>query len=370
MGAGGTVAAIRTDLLSVPLAFPLREHPFLGQRTQFATLLVRVRSKEGAEGFGYVTAESTAQMAAVERIVESLEPVIVGSAVAYRARTFRRMWQLTAELLHEGAANLAIAAVDTALWDLAGKIAGQPLAALIGAHHDAVPIYASHGLWRHCTLDEIAADGQRLVKEGFTAMKLRIKGESITEDIARVEALRAAVGPDIAILTDALWSMPPARAVRLSRAMAEHDVVWLEDPVAEDDPAGLARVARAEGTPIATGERISRLTTLQGLLDSADIDHLILDLHHLGGITPWLQAAALAEARAIPVSAHIAYEVQQPLLASCLRPGYLEYLPFWDVLYQEPPRPTHGMLATSDRPGLGLDLDEAAIGRLRVRAAA
>src|SRR6185503_17514609 len=99
---------------------------------------------------------------------------LVGSDALRRGFIFDRMWRLTTELLHEGAANLAMSAIDTALWDIAGKQANMPLAQLLGGFHEEVACYASHGLWRHATLAEIEADAGRLVAEGFTAVKLRL----------------------------------------------------------------------------------------------------------------------------------------------------------------------------------------------------
>jgi L-alanine-DL-glutamate epimerase-like enolase superfamily enzyme len=360
-----TITAITTDLLNIPITVPMRDHPFLGQRTRFITLLVRVRTKDGCDGFGYVIAESAKQMGAVAAIVQDLAARLVGSDALRRGFIFDRMWRLTTELLHEGAANLAMSAIDTALWDIAGKQANMPLAQLLGGFHEEVACYASHGLWRHADLAEIEADAERLVGEGFAAVKLRLVGRSVAEDVERVRVLRRALGPDVAIFTDGLWGMRATQAVQLSRALMPYDVAWIEDPVAEDDLPGLARVRAAEGTPIAAGERLSRLTHLDAMLAAEAVDHVILDLHHLAGVTPWLRAAAIAGLRGLPISAHVAHEVQLPLLASCPTAGWLEYFPFWDVMYRNPPRPVGGKLKLQAGPGLGLELDESAIARLR-----
>ena len=176
--------------------------------------------------------------------------------------------------------------------------------------------------------------------------------------------MRDAVGPDVAIMVDALWGLSATEGVRMARALGELDYTWLEEPVREGDFVGLSRVRDVQALPIAGGERISRVAGVAALLPA--VDHVILDAHHLGGITPWLKAAAIVENANLPISAHSHPAVHAHLLAGKRTGAWIEYMPWWNVLFVEPPIPRDGMLHMTSKPGLGLDLDAQAVTRYSV----
>lgn len=361
------IERIETHLLATPLEPPIL-HPFLGARTRFVSLIVLVHTRGGPTGLGYMTGESPRQMAAIGKIVEDLAERLIASGIDARqtALLYDRMWNWTVDLLHEGAATLALAALDIALWDIKGKAAGEPLWRLLGGYRQTVPAYASESLWRHFTIAELEDAGAALVARGFDAMKLRLGNRPVAEDVARAVALRRAVGPDVKIMTDVLWAQRPDEAIRLARAMAdsEADLFWFEEPVRDGDWAGLRRVRDQALLTVAGGERVSTLAQVHALADS--VDHAILDVHHIGGITPWLKAAALLDAADLPISVHIVPEVQAHLVAAQRTGAWVEYMPWWDALYEEPLRAAGGRLTLSDKPGLGLAVSQTALRRLRV----
>jgi L-alanine-DL-glutamate epimerase-like enolase superfamily enzyme len=361
------IARIDTHLVATPLEPPI-VHPFLGARTRFVSLVVEVHNKDGLTGFGYVTGESSRQMAAVGRIVEDLAERLVASGIDARrnALLYDRMWSWTVDLLHEGAATLALSAIDIALWDIKGKAAGEPLWRMLGGARDTVPAYASESLWRHFSIAELEQAGARLVGRGFDAMKLRLGNRPVAEDTARAVALRRAVGPKVKIMTDVLWAQRADEAIRLARALTdtEADIFWFEEPVRDGDWAGLRRVRDQGLITVAGGERVSSLRQIHDLVRS--VDHAILDVHHIGGITPWLNAAALLDVADLPISVHIVPEVQAHLVAARRTGAWVEYMPWWDALYEEPLRPENGRLKLSEKPGLGLELSRTALKALRV----
>lgn len=359
-----TIEKISTRLVSLPLERPIR-HAYLGARTQFATLIVQVYTADGCVGFGYASIESVSMVSAVRSIVQGLAPYMKGQDALRRESLYEQMWQLTVDLLHDGAVNLALAAVDVALWDIAGKQAGLPLWKMLGGFRQSVPAYASWTLWRHMSLSELESEGCDVISRGYRAMKLRLGGgRPLAEDMQRAKALRTAVGPDAIIMVDALWGLSRDEGVRMARGLAELDYAWLEEPVREGDLTGLGRVRAEQALPIAAGERVSRVAGIAALADA--VDHVILDAHHLGGITPWLKAAAAIETYNLPLSAHSHPVVHMHLLAAVRTGAWIEFMPWWDTLFIDPPQPRDGMLHLSDQPGLGLELDEAAISRFTV----
>lgn len=363
--AGSAIERIRTRLVAVPLDEPIL-HPFLGARTQFCTLVVEVWTRDGAKGLGWATFESAKQLAGVAHIIESLVPHLKGRDALLRTELHDLMWNLTVDLLHDGASNLALAALDVAFWDLAGHYAKMPLWKLLGGHHQQVKAYASWNLWRHHSEERLAADAEKLVQDGWRAMKLRMGGSrSFEEDVRRARLLREVVGPDVDLMVDALWGMTPFRGVQTARALGELGYYWFEEPVREGDWQGLADARAAQAVPIAAGERISRLTSVHELVPR--VHHAILDGMHLGGITPFMKAAAILDAHNLPISSHSNPELHMHLLGALRTGNYVEYMAWWAPIYREPPVPVDGRLLLTDKPGLGLELDEDAMQRFAVQ---
>ena len=360
------IERITTRMVSVPLDEPI-VNPFLGSRTKFATLLVQVHSSDGVVGLGYASIESIHMLKAVNEIVQDLAEIVKGQDPLRRAHIYERMWRSTVDLLHDGAVNLALAAIDVALWDICGKQAGQPLWKSLGGFRDKQPVYASWTLWRHHDNDKLQSEAHMLVKGGHRAMKLRLGGgRSLAEDRERATLVRDVVGPDVAILVDALWGLSATEGIQMARMLGELGYAWLEEPVREGDFSGLAQVRAAQALPIAAGERISRMALLRDMIPA--IDHAILDAHHLGGITPWMKAASALETLNLPISSHSHPLIHMHLLASTRTAAWVEYMPWWEVLFVDPPRPRDGAYQMSEAPGLGLVLDEDAIKRFAVHS--
>jgi L-alanine-DL-glutamate epimerase-like enolase superfamily enzyme len=347
---------ITTRIVAVPLDEPII-NPFVGARTQFASLIVEVHASDGTSGFGYASIESARMIRAVQSIIEELDLLIRGMDPMCRSLVYERMWRSTVDLLHDGAVNLAMTAIDVALWDLFGKLASQPLWKILGGFRQRQPVYASWQLWRHQSDERWQQEAERFVRQGFKAMKLRLGvTRSFEEDARRARLVREVVGPDVALMVDALWGLTVNEGIRMARMLGELNYAWLEEPVREGDFAGLAQVRQAQALPIAAGERISRVGQLKELIPG--INHAILDAHHLGGITPWIRAACELESLNLPISAHSHPFTHMHLLASNRCGAWVEYMPWWDVLFEDPPQPVDGAFELSDAPGLGLRLNE------------
>jgi L-alanine-DL-glutamate epimerase-like enolase superfamily enzyme len=354
-----TIERIDTRIVSVPLPEPIR-HPFLGARTKFSSLLLEVHTSDGLTGFGYASIESVRLVSAIDAIMQELAPLLRGLDATRSELVWERMYNLTVDILHDGAANLAMTAIDTALWDIAGKRAGMPLWKMLGGYRESVDTYASWTLWRHMSNAELERETRALVDQGYRAMKLRLGGgRSLAEDRVRARVVREVAGADAVLLVDALWGMTATDGVAYARMLGELGYAWFEEPVREGDFTGLARVRHAQALPIAAGERISRVSHVAQLLPC--VDHAILDAHHLGGITPWLKAAAIVEAANLPISAHSHPLVHVHLLAAKRMGAWLEYMPWWNALFIDPPTPRNGVIAMSEAPGLGLTLDRRAV---------
>lgn len=361
------VAGCTTAVLQVPLEQPLLGTP-LSPISHISCLTLRLQSDEGPWGIGLFSLyndRAVQQLAAMRLLVEDLCQLIAGRRVDGHAALYDALRAAIGELLHEGLAVAAVAMVDMALWDMRARAAGQPLAAFIGARREALPVYASHALQG----DEPAAladDARDLREHGFQAAKISVGSRPLRDEVRRLGAVRQALGADYTMLIDCGRRLTAAEAIHLAGAIRDLDVYWIEDPVAQADVAGLRRVRDETGIPIATGERLSTMSELQRLLELQCLDHLTLDLQRIGGVTAWLAAAGLASAEFVPLSGHGSHEYQAHLAATQPRVGFLEYHPYCERLYNEPPLIRDGKVHLAERPGFGLEFDDAAVATYRV----
>ena len=262
--------------------------------------------------------------------------------------------------------NLAFAAIDMACWDVKAKVANQSLCAYLGAARDRIPAYASGALLRGFSLDVLQATARRLVELGFRQMKLQCGNEPPADSIERARVLRAAIGPDVDLMCDVnqLWSVH--QAIEIGRRLEPYGLYWIEDPTIPDDHPGLARVAAALDTPITAGEYCTGMWAFRHLLEARAVDILMIDLLRVGGITPWLKVAAMAQAFNTPVVSHLLPEIHVQLVAAVSNGLTVEYRPLTRGIFEEIPRLESGALVVPDRPGLGLRLAPEALARYQV----
>ena len=359
------ITQVAVEVVRVPV-----ERPYLADgRTVDANwhVLARITTSDGVEGVGYIVYPRPDLMTTIAAAARELGEHLVGMSVlepeaAWEKLARRGDWVGPGGLLH-----CALAPLDIAVWDASGKTLGQPLHRLLGGYRDRLPTYASDGLWYSLSPADLAASARRHVDDGFTGVKLRLGREATPHaEVRRVEAVREAVGPDVRIMVDIneCWSQTQAR--RGGRALQDAGIAWLEDPVHHLDVAGLADLRRELQVPIAAGEHIYHLDGFRTLLEARAVDVVILDLARVGGVTPWRKIAAIAQAHRVPVCGHVVPEIQVHLLASVPNGHMVEYVPRSAGILTTMPRIEQGELVAPSGPGLGLELDDAAVRRHRV----
>jgi L-alanine-DL-glutamate epimerase-like enolase superfamily enzyme len=238
---------------------------------------------------------------------------------------------------------------------------------LLGGYRDRLPAYASDRLWYSLAPEELAESASQHVALGFRAVKLRLGKEAVPgAEAHRVHAVRRAVGADIRILVDATESWDRAGATHTGRLLQEAGIAWLEDPLHHQDLTGLSQLAEMLDIPIAGGEHLYDLAAFKAVLQQRAVDIAIIDLARVGGITPWRRIAALAQAYQVPVCGHVIPEIHVHLLAAIPHAFMVEYVPRSAAILREMPALVDGYLVAPRAPGLGLELDEAAVKRYRV----
>jgi L-alanine-DL-glutamate epimerase-like enolase superfamily enzyme len=269
-----------------------------------------------------------------------------------------------------GIFNLALSAIDTALWDIRGKALGLPLWKLVGGARERVPSYASGALMRGLALDRLVASAATLKDKGWREMKMQLAlpGETTpAKELDRVCRVREAIGPEISLMCDINQRWRPEQAIEIGRRIEDAGVglFWLEDVTTADDFAGLARVADALATPIAGGEYLWGIEPFRHMVEARSVDVVMIDLVRVGGITQWLKVAGMAEAFNLPVVSHLIPEVHVHLIGAVPNGLTVEYMPWLMPLFKEVPVVQNGELAMPTKPGLGLEFDRFALDRYR-----
>jgi L-alanine-DL-glutamate epimerase-like enolase superfamily enzyme len=359
------ITQVTVSVLRVPV-----DRPYVaGGRTVDANwhVLARITTSDGVEGIGYIVYPRPDLMTTIGHAARELGEHLIGLSVLQPEAAWERLarrgdWVGPGGLLH-----VALAPLDIAVWDAAGKTLRQPLHRLLGGYRDRLPTYASDNLWYSLTPDELATSANAHVQNGFGGVKLRIGKEATPEgEVLRVLAVREAVGPQVAIMVDATesWSLMQAR--RTGRVLQETGITWLEDPVHHLDLAGLGELRRELTVPIAAGEHLYHLDAFRALLNARAVDLVILDLARVGGVTPWRKIAALAQSHRVPVCGHVVPEIQVHLLCAIPNGHMVEYVPRSAGILASMPKVEESQLVAPAGPGLGLALDEKAVQRYQV----
>jgi L-alanine-DL-glutamate epimerase-like enolase superfamily enzyme len=358
------ITHVTTRVLSTPADNPLVVGlPAPTDTREFVAL--ELGTDQGLVGIG-LTFFGGALTPALASAADALARLAIGEDPTRVEAIAARLRRAAAGAGPAGILTLALSAIDMACWDLRGKAVGQSVSALLGGLRDRVPTYASGALMRPHPIDYLAKAGPRLRDQGFRQMKMQCGSEpTVAASVERVRVVREAIGPDVDLMCDInqLWSV--THAVEVGRRVEPYQLYWLEDPVAHDDYAGLARVADALATPIAAGEYHYGIVPFRHLLEARSVDVVMIDLVRVGGITQWMKVAGMAEAFNLPVVSHLLPEIHVHLVAAVPNGLTVEYMPWSLRLFEETPAIEQGQLVVPAKPGLGLAFDRKALERYR-----
>lgn len=308
---------------------------------------------DGLVGQGAVLTLSPGQARAVGHVVGDLGEELVGRPTGDIQDHWDRMWRRLNLTGQCGIGMLALAALDTALWDLAGKQSGLPLYRLWGGSQRTLPVYAQGG-WLVMSAEEVAEEARRFEEQGFRHYKMRAGSRQWREDVRRVGEVRAALRDDTALLVDANQGWSRLEAIQAAAALDELGLYWLEEPIHALDTTGLAGLRAAIKTPIAAGESVFGAEGFRPMIETGAADVLMPDLAHCGGPTGFLRVAVQADGAGLPISSHLYTEVSVHLLAVARNAVLVEYMPgWWDDLYVEDLDIADGVIRPPDRAGTG-----------------
>lgn len=334
--------------------------------TKQETIFVEVETNDGLVGTGYSYTIGTGGRA----VLQLLKTDLLGLLIGEDARRVETLWQKLFWATHAttvGAiTSLALAAVDVALWDLRCKAAGQPLWLLAGGANADVPLYDTEGGWLQVSTDELVAGALESKERGWPGVKLKVGKPRASEDLERLRAVREAVGPDTDIMVDANQSMTYPEAKRRARMFEEVDVFWFEEPLPAEDIKGHARLAASTSVPIAIGESIYSLSHFREYLEHGGAGIVQVDAARIGGVTPWLKTAHLAEAYNVRVAPHFLMELHVSLAAAVPNALYVEHIPQLRAVTTKDIEIRDGKAVPPSEPGVGIPWDRDVVEDRRV----
>ena len=376
-----------TDVERIVVAWPPFERPFwtsLNRLGQVSELVVRVYTDDGIVGIGeahggsmhYVDQHGVAHTSgAGAAVIDGLKPLLLGEDPLDTERLWQKMFALT---FQKGWSQTgwtrqqlmaAIAGVDIALWDIKGKAANLPVYKLLGGYRSRVPCYVTGAYYQDGkTVSDLVEECQGYLVIGYDAIKLKIGGLSVAEDVERVSAVRDAVGADVDIMVDANEGYDVPTAIQAARALEPLGVRWLEEPVHWYDRVdGLRQVADATSIPIASGEQALHRWDARDLVMRGGIKVMQFDCTRSAGITECLKIAGLCAAQNVGLALHHDPQVHGHVVAAVANGEILETFPdsardpIWAELFSVRPEIRDGQMQLLDRPGWGLELNEATL---------
>lgn len=356
---GHTIIDARARLVDVAVETERTDavQSFVKQETIFVDLV----TSDGLSGRGYSYTIGTGGRAVLAMLRDHLLPLLIGEEADRIEAVWFRLFSSTRATTTGAITSLALAAVDTALWDVACKRASLPLWRLAGGFRRDVPLYDTEGGWLHLDTESLVDGALASQRAGLNGVKLKVGKPTGHEDLERLRAVRAAVGRGFDILVDANQSMTSAEAVRRARLWEELDLGWIEEPLPADDIEGHVRLAASTSTPIAVGESMYSVAQFREYLDRGAAGIVQVDVARVGGITPWLKVAHLAEAFNVSVCPHFLMELHVSLVAAIPNGRYVEHIPQLRAITRTEMSIEDGRALAPQTVGLGIDWDDDAI---------
>jgi L-alanine-DL-glutamate epimerase-like enolase superfamily enzyme len=347
----------RVDILQVDLAPKVARSDAIQSFVRQETPIVRITCADGAVGVGYTYTIGTGGSSVVALLRDHLAPRLIGR----EAREIEGIWKDLFFHTHATAVgaitSLALAAIDTALWDLKSRRAAEPLWKAAGGAQRKVPVYTTEGGWLHHSVAQLVDEAQSARAQGFRGAKIKVGRPSIAEDLTRLTRVREAVGDDFAVMVDANQAWTVAEARRRAHAYAPSMLAWLEEPLPAEDLAGHVELAGAATMPVAVGESLYHPSHFREYLERRACSIVQVDCARIGGITPWLKVAHLAETFNAPVCPHFLMELHVSLTAAVPNGAWVEYIPQLDSITSSRITLTDGYAVPPDTPGLGIEWD-------------
>jgi L-alanine-DL-glutamate epimerase-like enolase superfamily enzyme len=346
------------EVLRIDLPPPVPRSDAIQSFVTQETPMVRLTMDDGSQGIGYSYTIGTGGSSVTALLRDHLAPRLIGRDPAQIEAIWRDLMFATHATSVGAITSLALAAIDTALWDWRCRRDGQPLWKAAGGAKQRIPVYTTEGGWLHMSTDAIVRETVAAQEAGFKGAKIKVGLAHVSDDVARLKAVRAAVGAGFEIMIDANQCFTLSEALRRAPRYADLGVAWFEEPLPADDLVGHQRLAAAsavQGLPIAVGESLYSPSQFAAYIQSGAASIIQVDVARIGGITPWLKVAHMAECHNLMVAPHFLMELHVSLTGAAPNASWVEYIPQLDAVAACGVAIEDGHALAPDTPGLGIE---------------
>ena len=353
----------KIDILQVDLPPKVKRTDAIQSFVTQETPMVRLHTDDGRIGTGYSYTIGTGGSSVVALLRDHLCPRLIGRDPALIEQIWKELFFATHATAVGAITSLALCAIDMALWDLKCLGSGLPLWKEAGGAQMSVPLYTTEGGWLHIDTPALVDDALAAKAAGFGGCKVKVGRPHVSEDVARLAAVRDAVGPGFEIMVDANQAFTMPEAIRRARCYEPLDLAWFEEPMPAEDLGGHIRLCASTSLPIAVGESIYHPSHFREYLQRGACSIVQADVARVGGITPWLKIAHLAETFNVPICPHFLMEIHVSLCAAVPNAPWVEWIPQLDDVTTSGMTVVKGRAIPPDAPGIGIAWDWAAINR-------
>jgi mandelate racemase len=357
-----TLKSVEVRTVSVPLRRPVVSK--VGLFKDWPLILIDLYTNEGVIGRSYLEPYLRNAARSIAPAIHELAAARLGQPLAPldSFQAGRRALNLVG---YEGLAMISVSGLDMAMWDALAKAAGMPLAVLLGGTLGPVPAYNSNGLWL-IDVAALAKEASELVAEGgFKGLKLRLGRDRLADDLAAIREVRRGAGDEIKLMVDFNQGLALGDALHRCHALDDQGLYWFEEPIVYDNLAGYAQLTRELDTPVQLGENFYGPRDVYKAICAGAGDYMMPDLMRIGGVSGWLRGAPIAAAAGIQLSTHLYPEAAAHLLRVTETAHWLEWQDWADPILKAPFPVKDGAVTIPNRPGIGIEWDEAAVKRYR-----
>ena len=355
----------QAEITQVDIAPKVRRTDAIQSFVTQETVMVTLRCDDGSVGTGYSYTIGTGGSSIVALLRDHLLPRLIGRDPQQFEAIWRDLFFHTHATAVGAITSLALAAIDIALWDRNARACGLPLGQLAGGAQARVPVYTTEGGWLHLEPGQLVEQTLAAQADGFLGAKIKVGKPHVAHDMARLEAVRNAVGGGFELMVDANQSLTLAEAIRRARCYEALDLAWFEEPMPAEQVSGHAQLVASTSVPVAVGESMYHPAQFAEYIRQGACSIVQADVARVGGVTPWLKIAHLAEAHNIAICPPFLMELHVSLCAAVPNARWVEYIPQLDELTTRRLRIENGHAVAPDAPGIGIEWDTDQLAKRR-----